>query len=112
MGKPTEPNFLKRHKEPVGEDSTKVPTATGSFQPAWGFRRRDSIVGSTKHAMDWFCHCITPHDYRDIVLGSDLSRVMHLRAHAMATVLTLSFTRLNFSFINLYLNFLTLYNFF
>lgn len=33
-GKPTEPNFLKKHTEPISEGSTEVPAASGSFQPA------------------------------------------------------------------------------
>ncbi|XP_074351480.1 uncharacterized protein LOC141690592 [Apium graveolens] len=68
-GKATEPSFLKKHKEPIGEASTEgvgghsapittaAPTAaaaTGAFQPLWGFRRGDTVVGSTKHA--WDCH--------------------------------------------------------
>lgn len=38
-GKPTEPIFLRKHKEPVGEGSTVAPSksghvASGSFQPS------------------------------------------------------------------------------
>lgn len=95
-GKPTELSFLRKHMEPAGEGSTGArlesgPAAFGSFQPSWGFRSQDSVVGSTKHSMDWSYHSITPHNYRDIVICSDLSQVEHMGAQAMAKVFTISF---------------------
>ena len=90
-GKPIEPSFLRKHKElAVGGSSDAAvesgPVETGAFHPSCGFRRQDSVIGSTKHSMDWSYHSITPYDYGDIVLSSDLSRVEHMGAQAMATV--------------------------
>ena len=86
-GKPDAPIFLRKQADAVGEGSSGgPPLASGSFQPSWGFRRQDSVVGSTKHSMDWSLHSITPPDFRDIVVGSDLSRVEHMGAQAIATV--------------------------
>lgn len=62
-------------------------------------------MGSTKHFMDWSYNSITPHDFRDIVTSSDLSRVEHMGAQAMATVSPLLLTY--FSFLCLYIICLT-----
>ncbi|KAL8146471.1 hypothetical protein AgCh_004269 [Apium graveolens] len=63
-GKATEPIFLRKHKEPVGEASTEgaeghnapitaaapVAAATGAFQPLWGFRRGDTVKQASDKA--------------------------------------------------------------
>ncbi|XP_074383251.1 uncharacterized protein LOC141724864 [Apium graveolens] len=81
-GKATEPIFLRKHKEPMGEASTEgaeghnapitaaapAAAATGAFQPLWGFRRGDTVVGSTKHAWDWSYRSVTPKDFTDVVV--------------------------------------------
>lgn len=95
-GKPTEPSFLRKHKEPASEGSTDAlvesdPATSDSFQPAWGFWHQDFVAGSTKHSMDWSYHSITPSDYRDIVVVFDLSGVEHMGAKAMATVSSIPF---------------------
>ncbi|XP_074356094.1 uncharacterized protein LOC141695775 [Apium graveolens] len=99
-GKATEPIFLKKHKEPIGEVSTEgagghgapitaaAPTAaaTGAFQPLWGFRRGDTVVGSTKHAWDWSYHSVTPKDFTDVVATPDLERIKLMGAQSLASV--------------------------
>ncbi|XP_074363045.1 uncharacterized protein LOC141703399 isoform X2 [Apium graveolens] len=98
-GKATEPIFLKKHKEPMGEASTEgvgghsapitaaapTATATGAFQPLWGFRRGDTVVGSTKHAWDWSYHSVTPKDFTDVVATPDLERIKLMGAQSMAS---------------------------
>ncbi|XP_074356943.1 uncharacterized protein LOC141696720 [Apium graveolens] len=98
-GKATEPIFLKKHKEPIGEASTEgagghgtpitaaAPTAaaTGAFQPLWGFRRGDTVVGSTKHAWDWSYHSVTPKDFTDVVATPDLERIKLMGAQSLAS---------------------------
>ncbi|XP_074327472.1 uncharacterized protein LOC141665384 [Apium graveolens] len=98
-GKATEPIFLKKHKEPIGEVSTEgagghgapitaaAPTAaaTGAFQPLWGFRRGDTVVGSTKHAWDWSYHSVTPKDFTDVVATPDLERIKLMGAQSLAS---------------------------
>ena len=90
-GKPDAPAFLRPHQpdNPLGDDGVlpKGPV----FRPNWGFRRGDSVIGSTKHSMDWSFHSVTPHDYTDIVTSADLSKVEHLGTQALATVLSFSF---------------------
>ncbi|XP_074325296.1 uncharacterized protein LOC141662127 [Apium graveolens] len=97
-GKATEPIFLKKHKEPMGEASTEgvgghsapitaaapTATATGAFQPLWGFRRGDTVVGSTKHAWDWSYHSVTPKDFTDVVATPDLERIKLMGAQSLA----------------------------
>ncbi|KAL8115338.1 hypothetical protein AgCh_021986 [Apium graveolens] len=98
-GKATEPSFLIKHKEPMGEASTEgaeghnapitaaVPAAaaTGAFQPLWGFRRGDTVVGSTKHAWDWSYHGVTPKDFTDVVATHDLERIKLMGAQSLAS---------------------------
>ncbi|KAL8105086.1 hypothetical protein AgCh_029032 [Apium graveolens] len=71
-GKATEPIFLRKHKEPMGEASTEgaeghnapitaaapAAAATGAFQPPWGFRRGDTVSnayfqGAVRQAESW-----------------------------------------------------------
>ncbi|XP_074342097.1 uncharacterized protein LOC141679514 [Apium graveolens] len=98
-GKATEPIFLRKQKEPMGEASTEgvgghsapitaaapTATATGAFQPLWGFRRGDTVVGSTKHAWDWSYHSVTPKDFTDVVATPDLERIKLMGAQSLAS---------------------------
>ncbi|KAL8097995.1 hypothetical protein AgCh_030937 [Apium graveolens] len=98
-GKATEPIFLRKHKEPMGEASTEgvegysapitaaapAAAATGAFQPLWGFRRGDTVVGSTKHAWDWSYHSVTPKDFTDVVATPDLERIKLMGAQSLAS---------------------------
>ncbi|XP_074357867.1 uncharacterized protein LOC141697403 isoform X2 [Apium graveolens] len=83
--KPDAPAFLKPHV-PVVElgDDVDPPLKAHSFRPNWGFRRSDTVVGSTKHAKDWSYHSITPHDFTDIVTGSDIETIELLGSQAQA----------------------------
>ncbi|XP_074340432.1 uncharacterized protein LOC141678097 isoform X2 [Apium graveolens] len=96
-GKAMEPSFLRKHKEPMGEASTEVDeghnapitvpaaAATCAFQPLWGFRRGDTVVGSTKHAWDWSYHSLTPKDFTDVVATPDLERIKLMGAQSLAS---------------------------
>lgn len=66
--------------------SRDTPGPTTVFRPAWGIRNQDTIVGDTKHAMDWSLISITPHDYQDCVLRSDFERAVLLGSQAQAAV--------------------------
>ncbi|KAL8155484.1 hypothetical protein AgCh_000754 [Apium graveolens] len=74
--KPDAPIFLRPHA-PVVElgDDMDPPLKVHSFRPNWGFRRSDTVMGSTKHAKDWSYHSITPHNFTDIVTGSDIESI-------------------------------------
>ncbi|XP_074338424.1 uncharacterized protein LOC141676630 [Apium graveolens] len=67
--------------------STAAPTsvATGAFQSLWGFRRGDTVVGSTKPAWDWSYHGVTPKEFTDIVAGPDLERIKLMGAQSLAS---------------------------
>ncbi|KAL8131461.1 hypothetical protein AgCh_007409 [Apium graveolens] len=98
-GKATEPIFLRKHKEPMGEASAEgaeapsapitvaapAPAATGAFQPLWGFRRGYTVVGSTKHAWDWSYHGVSPKDFTDVVTTPDLERIKLMGAQSLAS---------------------------
>ncbi|KAL8088412.1 hypothetical protein AgCh_038260 [Apium graveolens] len=55
------------------------------FQPAWGIRGKDSIVGSTALSTEWSKHSISPVDYQDFVLQQDLEGNELFGAQALAT---------------------------
>ncbi|KAL8120200.1 hypothetical protein AgCh_017373 [Apium graveolens] len=55
------------------------------FQPAWGIRGKDSIVGSTALSKEWSKHSISPVDYQDFVLQQDLEGNELFGAQALAT---------------------------
>ncbi|XP_074342331.1 uncharacterized protein LOC141679851 [Apium graveolens] len=57
----------------------------GAFQPLWGFRRGDTVVGSTKHAWDWSYHSVTPKDFTDVVATPDLERIKLMGAQSLAS---------------------------
>ncbi|XP_074376982.1 uncharacterized protein LOC141718500 [Apium graveolens] len=59
--------------------------AIGIFQPLWGFRRGDTVVGSTKHAWDWSYHSVTPKDFTDVVATPDLERIKLMGAQSLAS---------------------------
>ncbi|KAL8125907.1 hypothetical protein AgCh_013274 [Apium graveolens] len=99
LGKGDRPIFLRKHKEPMGEASTEgveghsapitaaapAAAATGAFQSLWGFRRGDTVVGSTKHAWDWSYHSMTPKDFTDVVATPDLERIKLMGAQSLAS---------------------------
>ncbi|XP_074322742.1 uncharacterized protein LOC141659699 [Apium graveolens] len=72
------------HGTPI---TAAAPTAaaTGAFQPLWGFRRGDTVVGSTKHAWDWSYHSVTPKDFTDVVATPDLERIKLMGAQSLAS---------------------------
>ncbi|KAL8094462.1 hypothetical protein AgCh_036117 [Apium graveolens] len=97
--KATEPSFLRKHKEPMVEvpaegaeahsapitAAAHVSVATGAFQPLWGFRRGDTVVGSTKHALDLSYHSVTPKDFTDVVATPGLERIKLMGAQSLAS---------------------------
>lgn len=76
----------------LGEDEEVIhqlgdPRTRGAaWVPGWGLRQQDTLVGSTAHSRDWSKHCVTPHDYADIVVPSSLESAELMGAQAIATV--------------------------
>lgn len=95
-GRETEPAFLRPHKSQKGnlkfsdlvglEGASQVNIQSSVFRPSWGFRKQDTVVGSTKHAMDWSLNTITPPDYKDLVLNGGLEESEALGSQAIAAV--------------------------
>lgn len=93
-GKSSEPSFLRPHKVQkqdliaVDEEDGPVQVNVQStvYRPPWGFRKMDSVVGSTKHSMDWSLNSITPVDYKDFVTGGNMLENEYLGAQALASV--------------------------
>ncbi|KAL8127159.1 hypothetical protein AgCh_014181 [Apium graveolens] len=99
QGKDTEPSFLRKHMEPMvevpaeGAEAHNAPitiaahvsVATGAFQPLWGFRRGDTMVGSIKYAWDWSYHSVTPKEFTDMVATPDLERIKLMGAQSLAS---------------------------
>ena len=87
MGLPTEPSFLRGCTTQLPDvEPIVAPAKSAAFKPAWGFRKQDSVVGSSIHAKDWSIHSIPPCDYKDIVLGTDPEVSEQMGAQALATV--------------------------
>lgn len=86
------PQFLRAHSGASGADAGGKPPKSLAFQPAWGFRKTDSVLGSTQHSADWSLHSITPVDYKDVVLDADMEGIESLGSQSLASV------RFSFSF--------------
>ncbi|KAL8147422.1 hypothetical protein AgCh_004941 [Apium graveolens] len=83
------PEFLLQATEPDEEGPSQVLRTKqrpgAYFQPAWGIRGKDSIVGSTALSKEWSKHSISPVDYQDFVLQQDLEGNELFGAQALAT---------------------------
>lgn len=55
------------------------------------------MLGDTRLAKDWSLHSITPYDYNDVAVGTDLEGVELLASQSMAAVSFYLFTSLLFS---------------
>ncbi|KAL8087763.1 hypothetical protein AgCh_037786 [Apium graveolens] len=83
------PEFLLQAMEPDEEGPGQVLRTKqrpgAYFQPAWGIRGKDSIVGSTALSKEWSKHSISPVDYQDFVIQQDLEGNELFGAQALAT---------------------------
>ena len=84
------PAFLQPHSAEGGSSSQPRASKSQAFKPAWGFRRTDSVLGSTVHASDWSLHSITPADYQDVVLQSEIEGIDGFGYQALASVSVLT----------------------
>ena len=91
-GAPTEPSFLRGCSTQIPEvEAIVAPAKSSAFQPAWGLRKQDTVVGSSIHSKEWSLHSIPPCDYKDIVLGTDPEVSEQMGAQALATVSVYTF---------------------
>lgn len=82
---PEMPKFLRPHVIPEEEAVEKAPKSL-AYRPGWGFRKGDTVVGEMAHAKDWSLHSITPVDYKDIAMGTELEGIEQAGSQAMAAV--------------------------
>lgn len=61
------------------------------FQPVWGIRGKDSIMGNTKLARVWSLRSIPPIDYKDFFIEKHLEGIELLGSQAHAAVSFLIF---------------------
>lgn len=71
-GKPDAPTFVRPYQpdNPLGDDGLALQKGP-VYRPNRGFRRTDTVVGSTAHAADWSYHSVTSYDYADIVKAAN-----------------------------------------
>ena len=73
---PAVPAFLQPHSKGKGP----------AWAPAWGIRKNDTVVGSTKASKDWSFYGVSPKDYTDIVVNGEIDNAETLGAQGLATV--------------------------
>lgn len=78
--------YLRPHVADVEEADGSSRSA---WRPNWGIRKKDSIVGDSRHAIDWSYHSITPGDFKDYVSGSTLEGAESAGSQAFAAVSSL-----------------------
>lgn len=82
------PSILRPHREGGSSSFGAKPRSpkSAAFRPAWGFRKGDSVLGSTEHCVDWSRHSITPPDWKEVVMGAELERVEAVGCQSIAAV--------------------------
>lgn len=91
-GKNIIPPFLHEDAEPIPEEVQEARVSKSPvFRPVRGIKKRNSLVGNTKHSKDCSYYLIPPHDYQDIMVGRDFEGVELLGYQAMAAVNSLFF---------------------
>ncbi|KAK1400169.1 hypothetical protein POM88_010032 [Heracleum sosnowskyi] len=78
------PAFLRPHEDTVEEVEAPASAKSSVWRPNWGIRKKDTVVGVSKHASEWSYHSLTPCDYKDFVSNSTLEGVEHAGAQAIA----------------------------
>ncbi|KAK1376695.1 hypothetical protein POM88_032888 [Heracleum sosnowskyi] len=78
------PAFLRPHTDSVEEVEAPPLSKASVWHPNWGIRKKDIIVGVSKHATEWSYHSLTPCDYKDFVTNSTIEGVEHAGSQALA----------------------------
>ncbi|KAK1398372.1 hypothetical protein POM88_008235 [Heracleum sosnowskyi] len=80
------PAFIRPRVDLTDEVEGPSSAKGAVWRPNWGLRKKDTVVGVSKHAVEWSYHSLTPCDYKDFVSNSTIEGVEHAGAQAMAAV--------------------------
>ncbi|KAK1385018.1 hypothetical protein POM88_022753 [Heracleum sosnowskyi] len=80
------PAFIRPHVDLTEEVEGPSSAKSAVWRPNWGLRKKDTVVGVSKHAVEWSYHSLTPCDYKDFVSNSTIEGVEHAGSQAMAAV--------------------------
>ncbi|KAK1384217.1 hypothetical protein POM88_021952 [Heracleum sosnowskyi] len=78
------PAFIRPHVDLTDEVEGPSSAKSSVWRPNWGLRKKDTVVGVSKHAVEWSYHSLTPCDYKDFVSNSTLEGVEHAGSQAIA----------------------------
>ncbi|KAK1356169.1 hypothetical protein POM88_049425 [Heracleum sosnowskyi] len=76
--------FFRPHGDPVEEVEAPISSRASVWRPNWGIKKKDTVVGVSKHAVEWSYHSLTPCDYKDFVTNSTIEGVEHAGSQAIA----------------------------
>ncbi|KAK1392319.1 hypothetical protein POM88_011375 [Heracleum sosnowskyi] len=76
-------SFLKPHVDIVEEVEGPSSAKSSVWRPNWGLRKKDTVVGVSKHAVEWSYHSLNPCDYKDFVSNSTIEGVEHAGAQVV-----------------------------
>ena len=80
------PSILRPHVAEVEEVEGSSSVKSSVWRPNWGIRKKDTIVGVAKHAVEWSHHSLTPCDYKDFVANSTIEGAESAGSQAFAAV--------------------------
>ncbi|KAK1392401.1 hypothetical protein POM88_011457 [Heracleum sosnowskyi] len=78
------PAFIRPHVDLTDEVEGPSSAKSSVWRPNWGLRKKDTVVGVSKHAVEWSYHSLIPCDYKDFVSNSTLEGVEHAGSQAIA----------------------------
>ena len=76
--------YLRPHRDDVEEIGGSTKSTV--WRPNWGIRKKDTVVGVQKHAVEWSYHSLTSCDFKDFVTNSTLEGVEGAGAQSIAAV--------------------------
>ncbi|KAK1402595.1 hypothetical protein POM88_002200 [Heracleum sosnowskyi] len=80
------PAFIRPHVDLTEDVEGPASGKSVVWHPNWGLRKKDTVVGVSKHAVEWSYHSLTPCDYKDFVSNSTIEGVEHAGSQAMAAL--------------------------
>ncbi|KAK1400997.1 hypothetical protein POM88_000602 [Heracleum sosnowskyi] len=80
------PAFIRPHVDLTEDAEGPASGKSAVWRPNWGLRKKDTVVGVSKHVVEWSYHSLTPCDYKDFVSNSTIEGVEHAGSQAMAAL--------------------------
>ncbi|KAK1380314.1 hypothetical protein POM88_027058 [Heracleum sosnowskyi] len=78
------PTFIRPHVDLTEEVEGPSSAKSSVWRPNWSLRKKDTVVGVSKHSVEWSCNSLTPCDYKDFVSNSTIEGVEHAGSQAIA----------------------------